>query len=156
MQMTSQYWLFKSEPSSYSFKDLENDGQAEWDGVRNYQARNTLRDQVKNGDFVLFYHSNTDVPSVIGTARVVKEGYPDHTAWDPSSEHLDYKSSPDNPIWYMVDIAPETRFHKPVSLQTIRSTPKLADMVLVRKGMRLSIQPVTFAEFELIVALGCS
>ena len=149
-----QHWLFKSEPSAYSFQDLKRDGQAEWDGVRNYQARNMLRDQVKKGDMVLFYHSNVETPSVVGVARVVVEGYPDHTAWDPLSAHPDRKSSPTNPIWYMVDIVAEVEFTVPVTLQTIRGIPELADMLLVKKGMRLSIQPISQSEFELIVHLG--
>ena len=107
--MASNYWLFKSEPSAYSFKDLLNEENktAEWDGVRNYQARNFLRDDIKKGDEVLFYHSNAKPIGVVGTAKVVREGYPDHTAWDPESEHPDPKSTPSKPIWFMVDIQAE-------------------------------------------------
>ncbi len=106
------YWLVKSEPNAYSFSDLqgEDDGTAEWDGVRNYQARNTMRDDMKVGDGVLFYHSNVKPMAVVGTATVVREGYPDDTAWDPSSDHPDPKSTPDKPLWYMVDIKAESEF----------------------------------------------
>ena len=149
------YWLFKSEPTSYSFADLmsEPDRTAEWDGVRNYQARNFLRDEIKQGDGVLFYHSSTKPMAVIGTAVVVREGYPDDTAWDPSSEHPDPKSTPDNPIWYMVDIKAEQEFSSPVTLPEIKSTPGLEDMVLVNRS-RLSVQPVRREEWEIIVAVG--
>ena len=106
-----KYWLFKSEPTTYSFSDLlsEPDKTAEWDGVRNYQARNFLRDEIKLGDGILFYHSSNDARAVIGTARVVREGYPDSTAWDPDSNHYDSKSTPDRPIWFMVDIQADGR-----------------------------------------------
>ena len=149
------YWLVKSEPNAYSFADLQaEEGQtAEWDGVRNYAARNIMRDQMKAGDGVLFYHSSTKPMAVIGTAVVVKEGYPDHTAWDPSSEHPDPKSTPDNPIWYMVDIKAEQEFSSPVTLPEIKSTPGLEDMVLVNRS-RLSVQPVRREEWEIIVAVG--
>lgn len=148
--MANNYWLFKSEPTAYSYQDLLSDEVAEWDGVRNFQARNFLRDQIKSGDSVLFYHSNTKPPSVIGTATVVKDGYPDHTAWDPNSEHPDPKSSPENPIWYMVDIAPLQQFLNPVALDDIKSNPDLSDMLLIRRGMRLSVQPITELQYQII------
>ena len=148
--MANNYWLFKSEPTAYSYQDLLSDEVAEWDGVRNFQARNFLRDQIKSGDSVLFYHSNTKPPSVIGTATVVKDGYPDHTAWDPNSEHPDPKSSPENPIWYMVDIAPLQQFLNPVALDDIKSNPDLSDMLLIRRGMRLSVQPITEIQYQII------
>ena len=151
-----KYWLFKSEPTAYSFDDLQNEpGEtAEWDGVRNYQARNLLRDDVKIGDGVLFYHSSTDSRAVNGTAEVVKEGYPDHTAWDSKSGHYDPKSTPDNPIWYMVDIQAKDRFISPVTLNEIKENPRLQNMMLVRRGVRLSILPVDKGEWEVIIALG--
>jgi predicted RNA-binding protein with PUA-like domain len=151
-----KYWLFKSEPSSYSFANLLNepDQTAEWDGVRNYQVRNFMRDEMKVGDGVLFYHSSTNPMAVMGTARIVREAYPDHTAWDSNSKYYDAKSSPDNPIWLMVDIKAEQEFAKPVTLQEIKQNPKLQNMLLVRRGMRLSIQPVTKEEWDEIVALG--
>ena len=152
--MAKRYWLFKSEPSAYSFDDLVEDGVAEWDGVRNYQARNLLRDDIKEGDEILFYHSSTKPLAVIGTAVVVKNGYPDSTAWDPKSEHPDAKSTPDNPIWYMVDIKATTRFLRPVTRDMLRSTPELKDMMVLRRGARLSIQPVTEGEWETVVRMG--
>ena len=152
--MANNYWLFKSEPTAYSYQDLLSDEVAEWDGVRNFQARNFLRDQIKSGDSVLFYHSNTKPPSVIGTARVVKDGYADHTAWDPNSEHPDPKSSPENPIWYMVDIAPLQQFLNPVALDDIKSNPDLSDMLLIRRGMRLSVQPITEVQYQIICEMG--
>ncbi|MSQ11858.1 MAG: EVE domain-containing protein [Dehalococcoidia bacterium] len=150
--MPRRYWLFKSEPSSYSFDDLLRDGIAEWDGVRNFQARNSLRDDVKPGDWVLFYHSG-EQPAVVGTAGVVRGGYPDHTAWDPKSDHPDLKSTPDNPLWYMVDIKAEKRFARPVTLEEMRHVPALASMMLLTRP-RLSVQPVTKAEWDTIVRLG--
>ncbi len=149
------YWLVKSEPNTYSFSDLqrEDDGTAEWDGVRNYQARNTMRDDMKVGDGVLFYHSNVKPMAVVGTATVVGEGYPDDTAWDPSSEHPDPKSTPDEPIWYMVDIKAESEFARPVTLEEIKQTPGLEKMALVNRS-RLSVQPVRPEEWRIIVDLG--
>jgi predicted RNA-binding protein with PUA-like domain len=151
-----KYWLFKSEPSSYSFANLLNepDQTAEWDGVRNYQARNFMRDEMKAGDGVLFYHNSTNPMAVIGTARITREAYPDPTAWDSKSKYYDAKSSPDNPTWLMVDIKAEQEFAKPVTLQEIKDNPKLQNMLLVRRGMRLSVQPVTKEEWDEIVALG--
>ncbi len=149
------YWLVKSEPNTYSFSDLqsEDDGTAEWDGVRNYQARNTMRDDMKVGDGVLFYHSNVKPMAVVGTATVVSEGYPDDTAWDPSSEHPDPKSTPDKPLWYMVDIKAESEFARPVTLEEIKQTPGLEKMALVNRS-RLSVQPVRPEEWRIIVNLG--
>ena len=150
-----RYWLLKSEPSAYSFGDLlkERDRTAEWDGVRNFQARNTLRDEMKLGDGVLFYHSNTKPTAVVGTATVVREGYPDDTAWDPESDHPDPKSTPEDPVWYMVDIKAEAEFERPVTLEEIKAHPRLGNMVLVKRS-RLSVQPVTFDEWRTIVELG--
>ena len=149
------YWLVKSEPNTYSFSDLQReDAQtAEWDGVRNYQARNTMRDDMKVGDGVLFYHSNVKPMAVVGTATVVGEGYPDDTAWDPGSEHPDPKSTPDKPIWYMVDIKAESEFARPVTLEEIKQTPGLEKMALVNRS-RLSVQPVRPDEWRIVVALG--
>lgn len=148
-----QYWLFKSEPGSYSWEDLLEDGVAEWDGVRNYAARNYLRDQVKVGDVVLFYHSNANPSGIIGVARVVRDGYPDNTAWEPDSDHPDPRSTPDKPLWYMVDIEPVRALEELLSLQSIKMISDLSDMVLV-KNSRLSVQPVTPTEFNVIIALG--
>ena len=152
--MPERHWLFKTEPGAYSFDDLVRDGVAEWDGVRNYQVRNWLRDDIKVGDEILFYHSTTPPVGVVGTARVVREGYPDHTAWDPNSEHPDPKSTPGRPLWYMVDIEPARKFDRVVTLDELRSTPELQDMVVIKRGNRFSITPVTKEEFETVVRLG--
>ena len=151
--MPKRYWLFKSEPRAYSYDDLVRDQVAEWDGVRNYQARNLLRDEVKEGDGVLFYHSNAKPPVVVGTAVVVRSGYPDDTAWDPNSDHPDPKSTPDNPIWYMVDIKPDRPLPRQVSLDEIKATSDLKEMVLVKRS-RLSVQPVRPEEWERILQMG--
>ena len=150
-----RYWLVKSEPADYSFDDLrgEEDQTAEWDGVRNYQARNNMRDLMKVGDGVLFYHSQTKPMAVVGTAVVVKEGYPDDTAWDPDSQHPDPKSTPDKPVWYMVDIKADRKFANPVTLEMIKAMSGLDKMVLVNNS-RLSVQPVTAGEWETIVEAG--
>jgi predicted RNA-binding protein with PUA-like domain len=149
-----KHWLMKSEPTAFAIDDLmaRPEGTDHWDGVRNYQARNFLRDEIREGDRVLFYHSGR-MPAVVGTARVVRKGYPDPTALDPQSAHFDPKSTPDNPIWYLVDIRFETRFDDPLPLTELRKFSELAGMQLLKKGMRLSIQPVSRSEFDFIVAL---
>jgi len=149
-------WLFKSEPTAYSFADLLNepDQTAEWDGVRNYQVRNFMRDEMKVGDGVLFYHSSTNPTGVVGTATIVREAYPDPTAWDPQSKYYDARSSPDNPAWLMVDIKADQEFSRLVTLQEIKQNPRLEDMLLVKRGVRLSIQPVTREEWDEIVSMG--
>jgi len=149
------YWLFKSEPGCFSFDDLKNRPAMteHWDGVRNYQARNFLRDRVQPEDQVLFYHSNIPEPAVVGLAEVVRGGYPDFTAFDPASEHFDPKSSPDAPTWYMVDVRYVAPLRQQVTLERIRSNPLLADMPLVRRS-RLSIQPVTEEEWRTILSMG--
>ena len=151
----SRYWLFKSEPNAYSFTDLMNepDRTAEWDGVRNFQARNYMSQDMKVGDRVLFYHSSTKPLAVVGTATVVKEGYPDATAWDPNDPHYDPKSTPGNTVWRMVDIKADKELGRPVTMDDIRANPKLQEMMLIRRG-RLSIQPITKGEFEEIVSMG--
>ena len=151
-----RYWLFKSEPSSYSYADLENedDRTAEWDGVRNYQARNFMRDEMRVGDYVLFYHSNAKPPGVVGTARIVRESYPDDTAWNPDSRYYDAKSDPSNPTWLMVDIQAERRLPRFVSLNALKANPALAEMLVTKRGQRLSIQPVTAAEWAEVLRMG--
>jgi predicted RNA-binding protein with PUA-like domain len=151
-----KYWLFKSEPNAYSFYHLLNepDQTAEWDGIRNYQVRNFMRDEMKVGDGVLFYHSSTNPMAVVGTATIVREAYPDSTAWYPNSEHLDPHSTPENPVWLMVDIKADKEFARPVTLQEVKENPRLKDMLLVRKGMRLSIQPVTREEWDEVLRMG--
>jgi len=151
----ANYWLMKSEPDVYSVEDLERDGQTHWDGVRNYQARKFMRDRMQVGDHVLYYHSNVKPPGVAGTARVVREAYPDHTSWDSNSKYFDPKSSPEAPRWFMVDIAFEERFQQIVTLDRIKQESALQEMVLVKRG-RLSVQPVEKVEFDLIRKIGRS
>lgn len=147
------YWLMKSEPGCFSIDDLAAapDQITFWDGVRNYQARNLMRKMLV-GDKVLFYHSVTD-PAVVGLAEVVREAYPDHTAWDPREKHFDPASTPDKPRWDMVDIQLVEKFHRPMPLPFLRTVPDLAGMELLRKGSRLSVQPVTEKQFKAIVQL---
>lgn len=149
------YWLFKTEPGCFSFDDLKNrPGRTEhWDGVRNYQARNFLRDSIKKGDLVLFYHSSIPQPAIVGVAEVVREGYPDFTAMQPDSEHFDPKSTPGNPVWYMVDVRYLEDFAQPVTLEAIRNNPLLTEMPLVKRS-RLSIQPATGDEWQIIMSMG--
>ena len=149
-----RYWLFKSEPGCFSFEDLKNrpGGAEPWDGVRNYQARNYLRDEVQVGDLVFFYHSNVPEPAIVGIASVVRAGYPDFTARDPGGEHFDPKSSAENPIWYMVDVRYEQPLPRPVLLTELKRHPGLAGMVLLSRS-RLSIQPVREEESQLVLAM---
>jgi predicted RNA-binding protein with PUA-like domain len=149
------YWLFKSEPGCFSFADLcsRPERTEHWDGVRNFQARNFLRDRVAVGDGVLFYHSNIPEPAVVGTARVVRAGYPDWTALDPGGEHFDPRASKENPIWYMVDVQADQELLRPVTLAELRGHPELGAMVLLSRS-RLSIQPVTPEEWRIILQLG--
>jgi len=153
MGQRKRYWLFKSEPDSYSIDDLERDGMTFWDGVRNYQARNFLRDDIREGDSVLFYHSNSADAGIAGIATVVRNGYPDHTQFEAGHAHFDPKATEDNPRWYMVDIRFTRRFDLLLPLSALRNVPELADMELLRKGSRLSVQPVREAEFKTIVNL---
>jgi predicted RNA-binding protein with PUA-like domain len=148
------YWLFKSEPSSFSLEDLKHrPGATEhWDGVRNYQARNFLRDEVQVGDLVLFYHSNIAEPAVVGIAEVVRVGYPDFTAFDPESNYFDPKSNPEKPSWYMVDVKFVRELPRPVTLSELKTVPELSGMALLNRS-RLSIQPVRKEEWDLILKL---
>lgn len=148
-----RYWLFKSEPDSYSFAQLQADGRTHWHGVRNYQARNLLRDEVQVDDGVLFYHSNAEPPAIVGLARVVQAGYPDPSAFDPGSEYYDPKSDPQAPTWFQVDIAPVMALAKPLPLPVLRTLPELAEMVLLQRS-RLSVQPVSPAHWRRLLALG--
>lgn len=148
------YWLMKSELDVYPYTQLVADGSTHWDGVRNYQARNMMRDAMKVGDFVLFYHSNCKPPHVAGVARVCKEGYPDHTSWDSSSNYHDPKSTADSPRWFMVDIEPVMELPDSVSLQSVRDNPACENMLLIRRGQRLSIQPVDEDDFATILTMG--
>lgn len=147
-----RHWLMKSEPDAYSIDDLAADVTTHWDGVRNYQARNLMRDEMKVGDRVLYYHSQLRPPGVVGLAEVVKEAYPDHTAWDPDSHYFDPKSAPDDPRWFMVDISFVQKFPRMVSIDELKEYPELSDMVLLNRS-RLSVQPVTPEEYAFIVDL---
>jgi predicted RNA-binding protein with PUA-like domain len=154
--MSRKYWLMKSEPTTFSIDDLASapNQRTCWEGVRNYQARNFLRDEVQEDDRVLFYHSACAEPACVGTAMVVRSGYPDHHASDPQHHYFDPKSSAEKPIWYMVDIRLDKRFAAPVTLAALRERPELESMQLLRKGNRLSVQPLTKKEFEAVVKLG--
>ena len=149
------YWLFKSEPNCYAFADLlaAPDRTTGWDGVRNFQARNFLRDEIKVGDGVLFYHSSADPPAIAGIAKVVRAGHPDPTAFDPKADHYDPKSDPANPTWYQVAIRAVRAIDPPLGLPLLRTVSALEGMELLRKGSRLSIQPVSAAEWDAVCAL---
>jgi predicted RNA-binding protein with PUA-like domain len=154
MAAKPRHWLMKSEPDRYSIDDLARDGKTHWDGVRNYQARNLMRDEMKIGDLVLFYHSNVENPGVAGLARVCREAYPDFSAWDPKDDHHDPKSTAENPVWLMVDVEFLKKFAHFVDVEELRSTAALADLLVLKRGMRLSVQPVEPRHFELIVKMG--
>ena len=149
------FWLMKTEPHAYSIQDLakEKKKTTHWDGVRNYQARNFMRDEMKIGDEVLIYHSNAKPPGVVGRARIVKESYPDFTAWDPNDKHYDEKSTPDNPRWFMVDIQLIEIFSREIGLPELKETKSLEGMVLLQKGSRLSVQPVKKKEYDTILKM---
>ena len=149
------YWLMKSEPDAFSIDDLCNKpGQTEhWDGVRNYQARNIMRDDMKLGDQVFFYHSNCAVPGIVGIMEVVREGYPDFSAFDPDDPHFDDKSDPANPRWMMVDVRYVKTLVRVISLKELKAYPELADLALVRRGNRLSIMPVSASQWDFILGL---
>lgn len=148
------YWLMKSEPDVFGIDDLaRRPGQTEhWDGVRNYQARNFMR-EMKAGDRIFFYHSNAQPPGIVGIAEVAREAYPDFTAWNPESKYFDPKSTPEKPRWFMVDVRFVRKFEHIISLDALRTNPTLADMPLVRRGNRLSVMPVTAEEWERILKM---
>lgn len=152
--MPTRYWLMKSEPESYSIDDLKRDGKTGWDGVRNYQARNFMRDQMQVGDPVLFYHSNAEPPGVAGIAQVCKKAYPDSSAFDPKDSHYDPKSTPEKPVWMRVDIKFVEKFPRLVSLRELRDHPKLHSLLVLKRAQRLSVQPVEKNHFEIIRRLG--
>ena len=149
------YWLMKSEPDAFSIDDLAAmpNKTEHWDGVRNYQARNMMRDQMKKGDLIFFYHSNCKVPGIVGIAEVAKEGYPDHTAFNPEGKYYDPKSDPDKPRWYMVDVKFKRKLKRTISLEELKDRPELAEMALVRRGNRLSVMPVSSQEWKFILGL---
>lgn len=148
-----QYWLMKSEPDAFSIDNLERVGIEPWDGVRNYQARNMLRDQMQVGDGILFYHSNCEVPGIVGIAEVATAGYPDDTAFNPEAKYYDPKSDPENPRWYRVDVKFVRKLTRNISLTELKIRPELAELPLVRKGNRLSVMPVSAQEWQAILAL---
>lgn len=144
------HWLLKSEPFNYSIDDLQRDNNTHWNGVRNYQARNFMRDSMKNGDYVLFYHSNSDPSGIAGIARVCKEGYPDFSQFDPKSEYYDSKATKEKPIWYMVDIEFVEKFSYFIPLEQLKRRKELRDMMVTQRGSRLSVQPVKKEYFEIV------
>jgi predicted RNA-binding protein with PUA-like domain len=154
--VAQNFWLMKTEPDVFSIQDLvRRPGQRElWDGVRNYQARNFMMNDMKLGDLVLFYHSNAEPSGVAGVAEIIEPAKPDPSSWDSSSEYFDAKSTPENPRWYCVTVGKPKPFRNFVTLDALRQCEALKDMVVLRKGQRLSIQPVTRDEFEFVVSLG--
>ena len=152
--MPQRHWLMKCEPAAYTIDDLARDGRTSWEGVRNYQARNFMRDQMQEGDGVLFYASNADPSGVTGLATIARAGYPDPFAWRKGHTYFDAASTRESPAWYMVDVAFVERFQAVVSLEILRATKGLEEMLVLRKGSRLSIQPVTRSEFAIVSRLG--
>ena len=153
--MSKKYWLFKTEPEDFSIDDLKKSEEKTtyWDGVRNYQARNFIRDEMKPGDEVLFYHSNTEPNIIVGVCKIVKDGYPDFTQFDPKNKPFFPAANKHDPPWFMVDIKFVKEFKKPVSLADIKENSKLKNMRLVQKGSRLSVMPVTKEEFDEILKM---
>lgn len=149
------YWLMKSEPSEFSIDDLKSnpDKTERWDGVRNYQARNMMRDEMKKGDLVFFYHSNCDIPGIVGIMTINKEGYPDPTAFDPNDKHFDPKSDPDKPRWILVDVKYKRKLKRTISLAELKEQKYLENMKLLQRGNRLSVMPVTKKEWDYILSL---
>jgi len=150
-----RYWLMKSEPREFGIDDLEQrPGQIEhWDGVRNYQARNMMRDDMKIGDQVFFYHSNCETPGIVGIARIAREAYPDHTAYDPTDNHYDPGSDPAQPRWFMVDVEFVRKLGRTITLGELKDCPELEGLALVRRGNRLSVMPVTEDQWHFILSL---
>ena len=146
-------WLMKTEPDVFSIDDLARKKSAPWDGVRNYQARNHMR-AMDVGDLILFYHSSTEPPGVAGVARVSREAHPDPTAWDRKSDYFDPRSTAEKPLWFMVDVAFVEKFPTYVPLDRLKADPKLSGMLVARRGMRLSVQPVDAGHFARVVELG--
>jgi predicted RNA-binding protein with PUA-like domain len=150
-----KYWLFKSEPGEFSIDDLaaQPEQMDHWDGVRNYQARNMMRDEMRCGDQVFFYHSNTAEPGIVGIAEIVREAYPDHTAFDSNDKHYDVKSDPASPRWFMVDVRFVRKLKRVITLAELKNHDELSEFPLIRRGNRLSIMPVTSAQWNSILAL---
>jgi predicted RNA-binding protein with PUA-like domain len=147
------HWLMKSEPDAYSIDDLERDGRDMWDGIRNYQARNMMRDEMRVGDEVFFYHSNCKEPAIVGIAKVASKPYADPTQFDPESKYYDPKSGESDPRWCLVDVAFVRRLARPITLTELKATPGLDGLVLTRRGNRLSIMPVSDEHWDLILTL---
>ena len=147
------YWLMKTEPTTYNIDDLAKEGKTQWEGVRNYQARNFMKKDMLIGDKVLFYHSNCKPPGIVGLAKVCSKPYPDFFALDPSSKYFDPKASHQNPIWWMVDVEYIKTFDRTLSLEEIKQDSRLVNMLVIKKGMRLSIQPVEKKDFETILEI---
>jgi predicted RNA-binding protein with PUA-like domain len=152
--MAKNYWLLKSEPTAYSIDDLKRDGSTDWTGIRNYQARNTIRDQMQRGDLAFFYHSGTDVKGIYGICKIASDAFADPTALDNNDDHYDPRSTSDNPIWYARRVTFSKKFTSPISLETLRGTKGLEKMALLQKGSRLSVQPVSESEWDIIIKLG--
>ena len=148
-----KHWLMKTEPDAFSIDDLEHAGTEPWDGIRNYQARNFMRDEMSIGDKIYIYHSRAKPMGIVGEARVASEAYPDPTQFDPGEKYHDSKSDPENPRWILVDVAFERKYKRTLTLSELREVPELGDMQLLRKGQRLSIQPVTESEWQVIQQL---
>jgi predicted RNA-binding protein with PUA-like domain len=153
--MAKKFWLFKSEPGEFSIDDLNKSPgkRTDWDGIRNYQARNFIRDEMRKGDGVLFYHSNADPLAVVGYCEIVKEAYPDHTQFDPDNNHFDPGAIKKDPRWFMVDIKLKEKFKTPVTLKQLKECPKLKDFRLLQRGNRLSVMPVTRSEWDEIIRM---
>ena len=147
------YWLMKSEPDVYSIDDLERDGREMWDSIRNYQARNMMRDDMRIGDKVFFYHSNCKEPAIVGVSKVASKPYPDPTQFDPESKYFDPKSDQENPRWMLVDVEFVSKLKRPVTLTEIKANPEFEDMILTRRGNRLSIMPVDKKHWDTILRL---
>ena len=147
------YWLMKSEPDAFSIDDLKRVGTEPWDGIRNYQVRNMIRDRMQPGDQAFFYHSNTKVPGIVGLMEIVTEGYPDDTAYDPDAKYYDPKDDPANPRWYRVDVRYIRHTERVIPLTELKADEALADLPLVRKGNRLSVMAITPAHWRYILEL---
>ena len=147
------YWLMKSEPDVYGIDDLKKERVDHWDGIRNYQVRNMMRDQMKKGDLAFFYHSNCKQPGIVGIMSIASDAYPDHTQFDPNEKYFDPKSDPDNPRWLMVDVRYRRKLKREITLQELKASPPPGDFALLRRGNRLSVMPVTPEQWEFILAM---
>ncbi len=149
-----KYWLLKSEPDVFSIDDLQRDGFAYWDGVRNYQARNFMRDEMQVGDLALFYHSNSAPSGCVGICRICRTNIPDHTAWDPQEKNYDSRSSKEKPIWWMVEVEFVKKFHRIIPLSEMKTIPEIQDHPLLKKNSRLSIMPLDETQYNILTQIG--